>query len=166
LKESFDIGKRESDKRINLLLLFGGCMEVKIPKEIKAYKERFILNLTLRQTISFILGIFVVVPIFLLGTFKYQWNQEIVSWMAILLGVPVFGIGFFSYNEMSIEKFLFQFFKVNFVFPVTRKYKSSGVMGELTGYDEFYDEKEENRKSKGKKEQISDTENSTGYDTG
>ena len=29
--------------------------EVHIPKEIKNYKEKIILNLTLRQTISFIL---------------------------------------------------------------------------------------------------------------
>ena len=112
-------------------------MEVKIPKEIKAYKERFILNLTLRQTISFVLGIFVVVPVYLLGIFKYDWNHELMSWIAILLGIPIFALGFFNYNEMSIEKFLIQFFKTNFIFPVTRKYNSRNLMEGFLDDDQF-----------------------------
>lgn len=105
-------------------------MEVKIPKEIKDYKERFVLNLTLRQTVSFILGVFVVAPVFLLGTFKYKWDQDLMGWLAILLGMPVFGIGFFSYNGMSVERFFYQFIKVNFIFPATRKYRRKNSMEE------------------------------------
>ncbi|MEN8907675.1 MAG: PrgI family protein [Clostridiales bacterium] len=36
-------------------------IEVKIPKEIKDYKEKIFLNLSIRQTLSFLAGMLVVV---------------------------------------------------------------------------------------------------------
>jgi hypothetical protein len=97
-------------------------IEVEIPKEIKAYKERFILNMTLRQTLSFVIGVLVILPVYLAGVFKYNIDSDLMGWVVLFTGIPIFAVGFFTYRNMTMERFIFQIVKTYFVFPMKRKY--------------------------------------------
>lgn len=133
--------------------------EVHIPKEIKNYKEKIILNLTLRQTISFILGIVAMIPLYLVFTIQFAISQETVGWIIILLGVPIMGIGFVSYKNMTLEKFIWQLIKTNFIYYPKRVYKNNNLRKEY--YDEFI--KYGKAKKTYEREKIYNTKIFTGY---
>lgn len=119
-------------------------LEVKIPKEIKDYKEKLFLNLTVRQSISLVIGMLVIVPFFLFAVIKLKMNSEIVGWLAIIMGVPLFSIGFFNYRGMSMEKFLIQIIRTYFICPTKRLYRKKNIMEEYL--DEIVSEKTKNKK--------------------
>lgn len=106
-------------------------IEVKIPKEIKSYKERFILNMTLRQTLSFIIAVLVILPIYLFGVFRYNIDSDLMGWVVLFTGIPVLAVGFFTYRNMTMERFVFQIIKTYFVFPMKRRYSSRNEMEEF-----------------------------------
>ena len=108
-------------------------IEVKIPKEIKSYKEKIFFNLSIRQTLSFVAGLFVVVPFFIYAVTVLKWNSDLVGWLAIFIGIPLFSIGFFSYRGMSLEKLIYQIIKTYFIYPTKRVYRSKNNV------EEFFD---------------------------
>lgn len=119
-------------------------IEVKIPKDIKNYKEKFMMNLTLRQFISFALSIFIMLPLFITGVFKWHWNQDVVGWLVLLIGGPVISIGFINYNGMTAEKFVLQWIKTNVIYPQKRIYKIKNPIRELVNYVEPQKRKKDN----------------------
>ena len=116
---------------------------VRIPKEIKEYKEKLILGLNVRQLASSIVALGVVVPFYIFGR-KYV-NDEIISWLSIIIALPVVGFGFFKYNGMTFEQFALAFIRFEFLLPAKRKYKTSNA------YSDWVNAYEKSRRAKRKK---------------
>ena len=119
-------------------------IEVKVPKEIKNYKEKIFFNLSIRQSISLVIGLLFLVPFFLYTVFELKWDSDLVGWLAIILGIPLFSIGFFNFRGMSMEKFVFQIVRTYFIYPTKRLYRKKNIM------EEYLDEVN-TEKTKGKK---------------
>lgn len=101
---------------------------VRIPKEIKAYKEKLVAGLTLRQLIASILAMAICVPLYIHGT-KFL-NEELVSWVVMFIALPLAGFGFFKFNGMPFEKFAVAIFRQAVLLPTKRKYKTENCFRE------------------------------------
>jgi hypothetical protein len=77
-------------------------IEVRIPKEIREYKEKIFLNMTIRQIISVIAACGVSIVLYFKASFI---PEEILNWLIVVVVLPIIFAGFFTYNEMYFEKF-------------------------------------------------------------
>ena len=96
-------------------------IEIKIPKEITDYKEKFLFGLTVRQLVSAVVALAICVPLFIFG--KDYLGEDMVGWIIILVAIPVFAFGFFKYDGMPFEKFLAILYRQKWVEPQKRKYE-------------------------------------------
>lgn len=62
-------------------------IEIRIPKEIKNYREKLFFGLTLRQSICAGAALLICVPLYIFGN-KFL-PQEAVSWVVILIAAPL-----------------------------------------------------------------------------
>ena len=62
-------------------------IEIRIPKEIKNYREKLFFGLTLRQCICTAIALLICVPLYIFGNRFLP--QEAVSWVVILIAVPL-----------------------------------------------------------------------------
>ena len=81
-------------------------IEIRIPKEIKNYREKLFFGLTLRQSICTAIALLICVPIYIFGNRFLP--QEAISWVVILIAVPLMFTGFFRYNDMAFEQFVYE----------------------------------------------------------
>ena len=100
-------------------------IEIKIPKEITDYKEKFLFGLTVRQLVSAVAALAVCVPLFIFG--KDILGEDVVGWLIILIAVPIFAFGFFKYDGMAFEKFLGLLYRQKWSEPQKRKYEELPV---------------------------------------
>ncbi len=98
---------------------------VRIPAEIKKYKEKIVMGLNMRQVLSLALALAICGPLYFYG--KNYIPEDILSWLLILIGLPLLGIGFFNYNGMTFEKFISAIFRFEWLYPLKRKYKTSNA---------------------------------------
>ena len=94
-------------------------IEIRIPKEIKNYREKLFFGLTLRQCLCAGAALLICVPLYIFGNRILP--QEAVSWVVILVAVPLMLVGFFRYNDMMFEQFAVEFMFHNFT-PQKRIY--------------------------------------------
>ena len=92
-------------------------MEVKINKEIRAFKETIFFGLTLRQFIYTVLACLVAVILYFI--LKPILGIEILSWICILGAVPFAVLGFIKYNGMTAEQFFVAWIKSEILTPDT-----------------------------------------------
>ena len=97
-------------------------MEIKINKEIRTYKETIFFGLSLRQFICSVLAVVTAVALYF-GLHEVL-GRETVSWVCIVGAAPVAVAGFFQYNGMTLEKFLWAWFKSSFLMAGPRVWKS------------------------------------------
>ena len=95
-------------------------MEIKIPKEVRKYRESIFFGLSARQFICSLVAIAAAVAV-------YFWlapalGQEGVSWVCILVAAPFAAAGFFSYHSMTLEQFLVAWFRSEFLCVGPRKF--------------------------------------------
>lgn len=95
-------------------------IEIKIPKEITEYKEKFLFGLTVRQFFSVAVALAICVPLYIFG--KDYLGDDATSWLVILIAVPVFGFGFVKYNGMTFEQLLVVLYRQKWKEPQKRKY--------------------------------------------
>ncbi len=100
-------------------------IEIKIPKEIRDYKEVIFAGLNLRQIISLTIAFAVNVPLYIY-TKKYL-GDELASWLVMFTGVPVFLIGFIKFDGMPFEKYFQIMLRFNFLVPRKRRYKVENI---------------------------------------
>ena len=110
--------------------------EVKIPKEIRQYKESIFFGLSARQFFCAIFAVGIAAGAYLL--LGDVIGKETASWLCIVLAAPAAMAGFFNYNGMTFEQFLWAVIKTEFLFAGDRKY-----IGENLCYNSF------NRKGRG-----------------
>jgi hypothetical protein len=100
-------------------------IEIKIPKEIRDYKEVIFFGLNLRQIISLAIAFAVNIPLYV-NTKKYI-GDELASWFVMFTGVPVFLIGFIKFDGMPFEKYFQIMLRFNFLVPRKRHYKVENI---------------------------------------
>ena len=97
-------------------------MEIKINKEIRNYKETLFFGLSLRQFICSVLAVGVAVALYF--ALRNVLDRETVSWLCIVGAAPIAVAGFFKYNGMTLEKFVWAFIKSEFLMAGNRVWKS------------------------------------------
>lgn len=103
-------------------------IEIKIPKEITDYKEKFLFGLTVRQLVSAVVALAICIPLFIFG--KDYLGEDLVGWIIILVAIPIFAFGFFRYDGMPFEQFLTMLYRQKWVEPQKRKYEELPVFWE------------------------------------
>lgn len=84
-------------------------MEIKINKEVRSYTESIFFGLSPRQFIYSILSCLVAVIIYFLTIDTL--GMETTSWLCMLGAAPFASIGFITYQSMTMEKIVLEFFK-------------------------------------------------------
>lgn len=105
-----------------------GVIEIKIPKEIKDYKSKLFFNLTVRQCVCSGAALGICVPLYIFG--KNFMSEDTVSWIVILIAVPLFLMGFFKFNNMYFEEFAKEWISFNFGIQ-RRKYEYEPVFFDI-----------------------------------
>lgn len=95
-------------------------IEIKIPKEITEYKSKFLFGLTVRQFLSLAGALAVCIPLYIWG--KDFMPEDLVSWVIMLVGIPLLAFGFFRFHGMNFENFLLLLIRQKFIEPQRRKY--------------------------------------------
>lgn len=101
---------------------------VRIPDEIRKYKEKIILGLTARQLLSTIATLLICVPLYFYGM-KFL-SEDVVSWAIILIAVPLLSIGYIKFNGMPMEKFAVAWLKYEVFYPKKRVFKTENAFRE------------------------------------
>lgn len=148
-------------------------IEIRVPKEIKNYKSKLFFGMSVRQCICFGAAVGICVPLYIFG--KKIIDEEIVSWLVILIASPLMLMGFFTYNGMKFETFAKEWF-FYYLSVQKRKYEYEPIYMDIRkGYlseelsDEIIQRKAElklekkKRKGKNKKNKI-ELENESGVD--
>lgn len=100
-------------------------IEIKIPKEIRDYKEKFLFGLTIRQFISIAAALVICVPLYIFG--KEPLGADLMSWIIIIIAAPIFAFGFFKFNGMPFEQFVLILYRQKWAEPQKRKYEELPV---------------------------------------
>ena len=98
---------------------------VRIPEEIRQYKEKLAFGMTARQLVFTILGLAICVPLYWFG--KDFIPEDILAWLVIIIAVPFIGIGWIHFNGMPMEKFIVVWMKFEVLYPRKRKFKTENV---------------------------------------
>lgn len=104
-------------------------IEIKIPKEVRSYKETIFFGLTLRQIICLSIALSINVPMYIF--LKPYIGDEIASWIIMFTGVPLFLVGFFKFNGLPFEKFALIVLKFKLFIPQKRKYKVENIFTDI-----------------------------------
>lgn len=103
-------------------------MEIKINKEIRAYRETLFFGLSARQFICSVLAVGVAVGLYF--GLRHVLDRETVSWVCIVGAAPVAAAGFFQYNNLPLEKFLWAFLKSEVIMAGKRVWKAENYYEE------------------------------------
>lgn len=104
-------------------------IEIKIPKEIRNYKEKLFFGLNLRQTLCTVIALGTNIPLYF--ALKPYLGDDLISWVIICIALPIFLIGYFNYNGMPFEQFIACIFRFMFLTPQRRKYKTENLFAIL-----------------------------------
>ena|GEM_PF-1560945 len=99
-------------------------LEVKIPAEIRAYKGKLVLGLTVRQVIAIASSLAIGIPLGVFGS-KIM-PVDYVMWAVILSVAPIIAWGFMKWKDMRFEELVVVMFKFNFL-PQKRVYEDVEV---------------------------------------
>ena len=100
-------------------------MEIKINKEIRAYRKTLFFGLSVRQFVCSVLAVGVAVVLYF--SLRHVLDRETVSWVCIVGAAPVAAAGFFQYNGMTLERFLLAYIRSEFLFPRRLVFKSDNI---------------------------------------
>lgn len=103
-------------------------IEIRIPKEIKNYREKLFFGLTLRQCICAGIALLICVPLYIWG--HHFLPQEAISWIVVFIAVPLMLTGFFRYNDMAFEQFALEVIHF-YAYPQNRVYSYEPPFMEL-----------------------------------
>ena len=105
------------------------AIEIKINKEIHQYKESMFFGLTLRQFTCSALAVGIAVAAYFY--FRPLLGDEAVSWICIFGACPMAVAGFFHYNGMTLEQFLWAFIKSEILCAGPRRFDSVNLHEEV-----------------------------------
>ena len=112
-------------------------MEIKIPKEIRQHKETIFFGLSLRQFLCAALAVGIAVTVYLF--LAPALGKETASWLCVLAAAPVAVAGFFSYNSLTLEQFLWALLKSELLCAGGRRFVSENFYYTLLARKEDID---------------------------
>lgn len=98
---------------------------VRIPEEIRKYKEKLAFGLTARQLISVIITAIVCVPLYWFG--RKLIPEDLLAWLLIIIGFPTLSIGFLKFNNLPMEKFFVAVLEFEFLYPKKRVFRTENA---------------------------------------
>lgn len=101
------------------------AIAVRIPEEIRKYKEKLVAGLTARQLISVIAAFAVCVPLYLYG--KKFIPTDILEWLIIAVALACGSVGFIRYHGMPMEKLVIAWLKFEILYPRKRRFKTENA---------------------------------------
>lgn len=113
-------------------------MEVKIPKEVRRHKESIFFGLSARQFICAAVAVGIATVTYL--GLNSNVGKDTAGWVCILAAAPVAAAGFFSYNGMTMEQFLWAFLKSELLCAGERRFISENFYYELVKGGNAHDE--------------------------
>lgn len=130
-------------------------MKVKMTRDLNKYKPKFIAGLTVRQALSLLICILVVVPSYFF--LKKYLDENSVEWIILLIGGLILAFGWVEYQGLTFEKILLERINTIFILPKTRYFKIEDE------FEEFLKEEENNisinKKKRRKKDEVISKEN-------
>ncbi|MBO3323636.1 PrgI family protein [Clostridium perfringens] len=117
-------------------------IDIRIPKEIKKYKEKCFFGLTVRQFVCVVIVLLINVPLYWFLAPKI--GDDNTSWIVLIDSLPIFLVGFYKYNGMNFEQVLLEIIKSQFIYPQKRKFESENLYEILIEED-----KKQERKGQG-----------------
>ena len=108
-------------------------IDIRIPKEIRTYKEKFFFGLTLRQSVCTGLALAINIPLYFLG--RDILGDDLTGWLVILTAIPLMAIGFINYNGMTFEELAIAVIKFSFIYPRKRIYKSENLFRKINEFE-------------------------------
>lgn len=99
-------------------------LEIKLPQEIKEYKEKLIFGLSVRQIISIGVDLGICIPMVLIG--KKFISADTLAWVVIIVSLPVLACGFWKVKDMNFEEYAKHFINHNFL-PQKRIYEDTDL---------------------------------------
>ena len=100
-------------------------MEIKIPKEVRQHSETIFFGLTVRQFTCATLAVLLAVTVYFL--LKGTLGQETASWACIVSAAPVAVAGFFRYNGLTFEQFVWAVLKSQVLCAGPRVFRSENL---------------------------------------
>ena len=100
-------------------------MEIKIPKEIRRHKETIFFGLSTRQFVCSALAVGAAVGVYFAA--KSWLGAECASWVCLLAAAPVAVGGFFNYNDLNLEQFVWAWFKSQVLFARPRTFRAENI---------------------------------------
>ena len=100
-------------------------IEVRINKEVRDYQESLFFGLSLRQLLFALLAVIVAVAVYF-GLRNTIGSGEI-GWICVLAAFPFALCGFFTYNGMTLERFILAFIRSEFLYPKRLVFKSENL---------------------------------------
>lgn len=122
-------------------------MEIKIPKEIQSYHESVFFGLSTRRFFCSAAAVGMAVGLYFLT--RGVLGKETASWLCLIGAAPFAAAGFFSYNGLTLEKFLWTVFKSEVLFSKRRVYRSENYYYQL-----LTAQNQKNKRKKGLKQSI------------
>lgn len=104
-------------------------MEIKINKEIRAYKESIFFGLNFRQFVCSVAAVGIAVGVYFLA--KKPLGEEMVSWVCMLAAAPVATMGFFKYQGMALERFITAWFRSEFLCSGRRLFRANNWLYQI-----------------------------------
>ena len=104
-------------------------MEIKINKEIRSYKETVYFGLTARQLICSLLAVGTAVGLYF--ALRGVLDRETLGWLCLVGAAPMAAAGFFHYNGLTLEQFLWAWCKTNFLLAGRRLWHSENYLYDL-----------------------------------
>ena len=90
-------------------------IEVRINKEVRDYQESLFFGLSLRQFVFALLAVVVAVGVYF--GLRAVVGERDIGWLCVLAAFPFALGGFFTYNGMTLEKFLLTIIRSELLYP-------------------------------------------------
>lgn len=102
---------------------------MRINKEVRDYQESLFFGLSLRQFLFALLAVIVAVGVYF-GLRNVVGSGEI-GWICVLSAFPFALGGFFSYNGMTLERFILAFIRSELLYPKRLVFKSDNLYAKI-----------------------------------
>ena len=111
-------------------------LEIKIPKEVRQHKETIFFGLSARQFLCALFAVGIAVAVYL--SLSETIGKETASWVCIVAAAPLAAAGFFHYNGLTFEQFVWAVIKSQILCAGPRVFRSENL------YCKILNEKEKN----------------------
>lgn len=95
-------------------------IEIKIPKDVRKYKEKVVGGFTLRELITLIVTALIDISIYIF--LKDKIGKQFASYLVMFISIPFLLLGFKEKDGLKFEKYVIYFLKFHFLTPQKRKY--------------------------------------------